>query len=224
VKEKIKILVSSCEYGDFTFKGHEDKVEHYNGYEIRSIVHTDNESLAAKKSMHPRVYGKVNKMMNWDLYPGYDYYVWRDARIFFKSSDCVVDFVESLVGNVGFFNHRFNDSIQKELEYIEKNKQLKYISSRYNVDLIESQVKKYLSDGMNQKHHFEGGLFCYSKSLIENRQSNLMKSWFCETMMWSENDQISLPYAIWCSGVIPYVYSGNVIENKWTINDYTNYC
>lgn len=218
-----KILVSSVEYGDFIFKGPIDEVVVVGDYEIRFVTHTDDTSFIAKKSMHPRMYGKIDKMMSWDLYPGYDYYVWKDSRIFFISADHVVDFVESLVGDVGFFNHRFNGSIQKELEHIKENRSLKYISSRYDVDLIEAQVNKYLSDGIDQKYHFEGGLFCYSKSLIEDRQSNLMKSWFCETMMWSENDQISLPYAIWSFGITPHVYSGNVLKNKWTLNDYTNY-
>lgn len=219
----VKVLVSSCEYGDFHFKGHHDKTEEGDGYEIRSIVHTDKESLVTRNSMHPRMYGKINKMMNWVLYPGYDYYIWRDSRIFFKSLDCIIDLVCNLKKDVAFFNHRFNKSIEEELDHVLKLRDEEYIKTRYSMDVIQAQVDSYVSNGIDQKNHFECGLFVFSKDLVSNHQNNLMRHWFTETMMWSENDQISLPYSLFMTKTDYQILEGDVLKNKWTTSDYKGY-
>lgn len=218
----VKILVSSCEYGDFHFKGHHDKTEKREGYEIRSIVHTDKESLVSRKSMHPRMYGKINKMMNWSLYPGYDFYVWRDCRISFRSNDHIIDFVESMRGDLGLFKHRFSGSVEQEKNHVLKKMSSEYIKKRYTEGLIRGQFDAYKKAGFHQGDHFECGLFCYSKDLVLNPY-NVMSSWFKETMIWSENDQMSLPYSVWEHKISPHVYEGDVLNNKWTTSNYKNY-
>ena len=223
MSEKVKILVSSCEYGNYAFSGHVDETVHVGDYEIRNVTHTDDRSIVPKKSMHPRMYGKINKMMNWVLYPDYDYYVWRDSRIFFKSHSHVVDFVSSLKKDVGFFKHRFSDSIEDEIRHVVEKKDSDYIKTRYSIDVMKSQVDFYLSDNIDQKDHFEGGLFVFSKNLISNSSNNLMRHWLSETMMWAENDQISLPYSIFKTDTDCQVFEGSVLNNKWTSNNYKGY-
>lgn len=218
MSEKVKILVSSCEYGDFTFNGHEDKVEDHNGYQIRSIVHTDNESLMTRKSMHPRMYGKVNKMMNWYLYPGYDFYIWRDCRISFLSNDHIVDFVESLEKDIGLFHHRSSNTIKTSMGVSE------YTLRRYTMPLVQAQISHYLKKGIREEYgHFEGGLFVFRKDLVKDEHNNLMRMWLSETMTWSENDQLSLPYCLESHGIEPQVFEGNVLSNKWTSANYSDY-
>lgn len=218
----IKVLVSSCEYGDFEFNGHEDKTIEHNGYEIRSIVHTDKESLMTRESMHPRMYGKINKMMNWVLYPDYDFYIWRDSRISFRSNDHIIDFVQSMRGDLGLFKHRFNSSIEQEKNHVLERMSSEYMKKRYTEGLIRGQFDAYKKSGFKQEGHFEGGLFCYSKDLVSNPY-NVMSSWFKETMIWSENDQMSLPYSVWEHKISPHVYEGDVLNNKWTTSNYRNY-
>ena len=222
----MKILVSSCEYGDFTYKGHSDVNYDLGNAEVRMITHTDESSVLSRNSMHPRLYGKINRMMDWSLYPGYDYYIWTDSRIEFHSPKHVLDFVASMSGDIGFFRHRFVSSIQEEADFITERKDLQYISSRYNIPLINAQVKHYKNAGFDshkQPAHFETGLFCYSKSLVDDKDCNLMTSWLMNTMMWSANDQISLPFSVWSLGIKPHIYEGNVLQNRWTSNNYSGY-
>ena len=222
----MKILVSSCEYGDFYYRGHYDITHDLESAKIRMITHTDESSILSRNSMHPRLYGKINRMMEWSLYPGYDYYIWTDSRIEFISTNSILEFVNCMSGDIGFFKHRFCSSIQEEADHIIERKDHLYISSRYNIPLIKAQVENYKSLGFNpdkQPNHFETGLFCYSKSLVDNKNHNLMTSWFMNTMMWSANDQISLPFSLQSLGIKPYIYEGNVLKNKWTSNNYLGY-
>ena len=222
----MKILVSSCEYGDFHYRGHYDITHYLGNSKIRMIRHNDESSMLSRNSMHPRLYGKINRMMDWYLYPGYDYYIWTDSRIEFNSTNSILEFVNSMSSDIGFFRHRFVSSIQEEADHVIERKDLPYISSRYNIPLIKAQVENYRNAGFNpekQPNHFETGLFCYSKSLVENKNHNLMTFWLMNTMMWSANDQISLPFSLWSLGVEPYIYEGNVLGNKWTSNNYSGY-
>jgi hypothetical protein len=213
-----RILISSCEYGDFKFNGHEDKTDKHNGYEIRSIVHTDRESLMSRKSMHPRMYGKINRMMNWALYPGYDFYIWRDCRISFLSYNHIIHLVESLTKDIGLFHHRGAKSIKTSMGVSE------YTLRRYTMPIVRAQINHYLQKGIKEEYgHFETGLFVFRKELVEDENNNLMRMWLSETMMWSENDQLSLPYCLEACGVEPQILEGSAVENKWTVSNYLNY-
>jgi len=221
--KKIKILVSSCEYGDFSFVGHQDESHSIDGYEVRSIIHTDDESFLSRDSIHPRMCGKINRMMNWSFYPGYDYYVWKDSRIFFHSLAHIVDFVSCLEKDVGFFKHRFNSSLIDEFNHVNQMKDNEYIKSRYSIKTMQSQVNHYVNEGVSQADHFETGLFVFSKNLVSNDTDNLMRHWLTETMIWSENDQISLPYSIHKTQTDYQVFEGDVLNNRWTFHDYSGY-
>jgi hypothetical protein len=40
------------------------------------------------------------------------------------------------------------------------------------------------------------GTFIYSKSIIENKEYNLMKEWFYQNCLWAVQDQVSFPYLL----------------------------
>jgi hypothetical protein len=62
---------------------------------------------------------------------------------------------------------------------------------------MTEQVSSYMKDPTWQDNLLLAcGIFIYSKSIIENKEYNLMKEWFYQNCLWSVQDQLSLPYLI----------------------------
>jgi hypothetical protein len=99
-----------------------------------------------------------------------------------------------------FGKHKDRNSITSETDFIlkgMKNGREQYLVSRYEGEPIGKQLENYLKDETFVDNNlFSLGFFVYSKSLVKNRQHNLMTDWFLHNCYWSIQDQISLPYLL----------------------------
>lgn len=174
------------------------------------IFWNDTNTLVRTNSMHPRLHAKVPKMMSWYLYPNCDYYMWIDNRFNIMNSDVVESYISELGdADALFYRHtefsRGRTSIQSEFDFIdnilknENDHRHEYLNSRYGgqeYENMKNQIQTYLNDkDFKDEVMIEAGCFVYSKRLIE-KQHNIMIEWMLHNMMYSINDQLSLPYLL----------------------------
>jgi hypothetical protein len=191
-----RVLVMTANTGA---SGSNDMVEQV-GTEVDFIcIDNDNYPLR-NNSLSPRMLGKMPKMLAWEMYPGYDYYIWIDIRFKFSRSDAVGWFINQLHDNdAAFFVHPGRNKIIDELIFVENEitNNNEYFISRYSGENMRSQVETYLADPeFVDNTLFAAGAFIYTPTLVANESYNLMKEWFYQNCVWSVQDQLSLPYVL----------------------------
>lgn len=219
---KKKIHITSCVFGKNLSI---DKINlpqqiENDRYEITTSFYNDDNFPLRDKSLHPRLKGKIPKMLEW-MNVDADYYVWVDYPIEIITNE-FYKIVEELEGfDMGLFNHRERNSIVEELEFMENeaNNNNDYITSRYNNEPIREQVENYLKDfNFNDNKLFNMGFFIYSKNVVNNVEFNIMKDWFFHNTIYSIQDQISFPYLLSKHKIKYKVFEfGNVYDNPYTI-------
>ena len=153
-----------------------------------------------ERAMHPRLAGKIPKMLAWEVHPGYDYYLWIDSCFTMTRKDAVGWFLDQL-GNhdAAFFRHRYRTSISEELDFVTSGMRAgdEYLLERYRGEDMAGQVASYLADPtFSDTLLIEAGAFIYSAKIVQDAKSNVMKEWFHQNCRWSVQDQLSLPYVL----------------------------
>ena len=213
----IKVLVTTaCFSSGLHSKWVDQKSDKYEIIFNRIDDYTESARI---KSMSPRLRGKISKMIVWEDHPGYDYYIWADSSFSISDEKAIEILVDECIGvDACFFKHIARTSVKQELDFVlslmEGGNQ--YLLDRYDGEKMKEQVEYYFKDHTwNDNYLFECGIFIYSKSVIENKNYNLMKEWFYQNCLWSVQDQLSLPYLIHKFNINYKLLPGNVYENKY---------
>lgn len=194
----MKIKLTSCNFSDnqSLIINNQDEIDRLN---VDVKIYNDLNTPSRLLSMHPRLKGKIPKMLEWISSPGYDYYIWVDSK--FTLNNGIIETLINKLGDadLGLFNHLNRDSIQSELEFvnllIEQGNH--YLNSRYVGEHMDKQVSDYLNDKtFVDDKLFAAGCFIYSSKLVENTEYNLLKEWFFHNNIYSIQDQLSLPYLL----------------------------
>jgi hypothetical protein len=213
-----KVLITTA---SFSFGGlHSTWVEQVSEkYSVTFNRIDDRSETPREKAMHPRLRGKIPKMIVWEDFPDFDYYVWLDCRFSILQPDSIERFVDECSDvDACFFNHCARTSVKQELDFVvslmEQGNQ--YLIDRYQNERMTDQVESYLKDKTwNDNRLFECGAFVYSKNVIANRDHNLMKEWFYQNCIWSVQDQLSLPYLLHKFQTNYKTFPGNVYDNSF---------
>lgn len=191
-----------------------------NKYDITLNRISDETDSARPLAMHPRLRGKMPRMLAWEEHPGYDYYIWMDARFSLldnKAIERMVDYCRDT--DVCFFKHSQRSSVKSEVQFVLSllNNKNQYILDRYREERIAEQLEHYQKDKTwDDNFLIESGTFIYSKNIVENKEYNLMKEWFYHNCLWSVQDQISLPYLLHKFKTKYKFFEDNVYHNKYT--------
>lgn len=152
------------------------------------------------------------KMFSWKNAEA-DYYIWLDGSLRLATNQAVNWMMmhlnyESNDTDLVLFKHPTRSNIIEEVDYIESeiNKGNEQMIARYNLDVLKSQVSRYLKEMPHMKTFPlpDTRAFLYSNDLIGSiyrKWSNFMYDWFCHTVTESMNDKISLMYVIHYSGI-----------------------
>lgn len=168
--------------------------------DVDFICFNDATHATREHAMHPRLAGKIPRMLAWEIHPGYDYYLWMDLRFSMTRPDAVGWFLDQLGDHdAAFFRHRYRMSIKEELDFVLSGMRAgnEYLLERYAGEDMERQVESYLGDPtFNDTLLIESGAFIYSSRIVQDARSNVMKEWFHQNCRWSVQDQLSLPYVL----------------------------
>lgn len=216
--EEVKVLVSTASFGSPL---HSKWVtQDSNKYSITFNRVSDQTETARSLAMHPRLRAKMIRMLAWEEHPGYDYYIWMDARFSLLDSRAIermVDYCRDT--DACFFKHSARSSVESEttfvIDFLNANDQ--YILNRYEGEKLIEQLNHYQKDeSWNDNFLIESGTFIYSKNIVENKEYNLMKEWFYHNCLWSVQDQISLPYLLHKFKTKYKFFEKNVYDNNYT--------
>lgn len=213
----IKVLVTTALFGGKLYSTWVNQKS--DRYEIIFNRIDDSTESARIKSMMPRLRGKIPKMVIWEEYPDYDYYIWADSRFSINNENAVEKLVDEC-NNVDacFFKHLSRNSVKQEADFVLDLMAggNQYLLDRYEGEKIKEQIEYYFKDSTwIDNCLFECGIFIYSKSIIKNKSYNLMKEWFYQNCLWSVQDQLSLPYLIHKFNTKYKILPGNVYENNY---------
>ncbi len=191
----MKIAILSAILGDFDtpFEPVKQETEH----EVTFHCFTDKD-FPPIAGLTPRMQYRIPKLFGWEMFPGYDLYIWLDGVVSFKRPDSVQWYVDQLGdADMAFFHHPYRHSIRSEVDHIEEHlqKEKPYITPRYKNGLHKEQYQEILKwEEYVDDKLWASTTFIYRDS-DEVRQ--MMMDWWFNQSRYFTVDQIVLPFLLW---------------------------
>jgi hypothetical protein len=198
----MKICVVSASLGGVD-SVHDELHQHApQSVEHDRFTFTDENFQPRDKSMLPRLQAKIPKMFAWQMHPGYDYYVWHDGSIVFRSPDALRFLVEECEGHdIVVFKHPVRPDIRQEYRYTRKGikQKAKYMLSRFTGEFLQEQYDEILADKeFVDDSLYLGGIFIYKNT---PQVQGMLKEWWYHVSRYLIQDQLAFPYVIQKSGI-----------------------
>lgn len=144
----------------------------------------------------PRFQYRIPKLFGWQMFPGYDDYIWLDGSVTFLRPDCVKYYMEQLGdADMCFFKHPTRRNIRQESAHIEEHLQAgkPYIGARYVNGLHKEQLADILDQDYKDDKLYASTTFIYHDS---EEVRDAMRLWWLHQSRYFTVDQIALPYAV----------------------------
>ena len=220
-----RIAVISANLGgidnDINTNTPKQKIE--EGYELEFFLLTDTNFPPRHRSLHPRLQAKIPKMLGYELYPGFDYYIWHDGNFSLNNEYSVMEFVKRCEGyDICFLPHPSRTTVGEEFEFMFKRlNNNRYLLERYQNEYLQEQRQLYSKlEGFSDQPVFALGSFIYSKDMTTKQDFNIFQQWFYHNCRYSVQDQLSLPYLLLKN---KSVYTFNMLEGTLSNNKYVTY-
>jgi hypothetical protein len=145
----------------------------------------------------PRLQYRIPKLYGWEMFPGYDYYIWLDGGCSLLRPDCVEYYLEQLGdADIAFFKHPTRSNLREEVAHIQEHLDLgkPYITSRYKNGLHQEFLDKILTEGYPDKTLYASTVFIYRNT---DKVSNFLEEWWKLQSRYFTCDQVQLSYALW---------------------------
>jgi len=168
-----------------------------HGVQLETFLFTEANFPARSKSLSPRMAAKIPKMFMWDLKPGYDFYLWTDAALTFRSPNTAKFFVDQLGDDydIVVFTH-WSPSAHAEAESLRRElaKGCAYVGPRYTDEDLEGEMKAIEADrDFADNAMWCGGTFCY-RPIPQIKAA--MKEWWYRTTRFHCCDQFAFPHVL----------------------------
>lgn len=195
----MRVAILSANLGSFDVTP-KDPVEqkHSHGWEMEVTFHrfTDKD-FPPIAGLSGRFQYRIPKLFGWDMFPGYDYYIWLDSSMSFERPDCVEWFLKQLGdADAAFFRHPWRGTIQQEVDHLETklNEGNKYLVPRYKNGLhkeVHALIKK--DPDFVDNHLYASNVFIYRNN---EKAREMLRDWWYFQSRYFTCDQVALPYAI----------------------------
>lgn len=194
----MRIAILTANLGNFDTPV--DPIEQNTSHEVAFHRFTDDD-FPPVTGLTPRLQYRIPKLFGWQMYPGYDAYIWLDGSMTFGRPDSLEWFVFQLgEADCAFFKHPVRKTIRHEVRHInEKLLYHPYIITRYKNGLHNENLKEAMSDfTFKDRNLYASTVFMYRNT--ENVQDFMWKWWAYQSRYYS-CDQVALPYAIHKSNI-----------------------
>lgn len=220
----MRIAIISANFGKGKYYQDKHITQDVNdNLEIKYFFLNEEKFPLREHALQPCLQGKIVKMLGYELFPDFDYYVWLDSNITLNDKNSIKWLIDKCYGyDFAFFRHYKRNSVLEEAEYIIKllKNNNEYLSKRCKYELIEEQIEFYKKKQLFKNDKlFACGAFIYSKSMIFKQEFNIMQQWYYHCCRFNVRDQISLPFLL---DVNP-IYTFNVIKESLINNIYLKY-
>lgn len=190
----MRVCVHSAIFGNFDVpKEHELQ----QGVDADRCLLTDDNFPSRAHCMGNRLRARIPKMFGWDIWPGYDYYLWLDGSIRLSQPDSVRWFLDKLSdGDFAVFKHPVRNTIAEEADYLRTKLKAgsHYINSRYGGEDLDGQLRAIeQNDSYADTRLFATGAFMYRPSPAVTKA---LTDWWVHTSRFHVIDQLAFPYVI----------------------------
>ena len=158
-------------------------------------------------------------MFGWELFPGFDYYIWVDASMSVSHPDCAEWFVSKCEHHdIAVFRHPDRKTVREEYEFVKEKLEQgnKYLSSRYEGEWLDAQAQSILSNPtFRDENLYASTAFVYKPN---NHVKDAFREWWWHKSRYLLHDQLAFPYVLdraWCNV--------NVIEESYLKIPYLTY-
>lgn len=161
------------------------------------------ETMYAPRPMDtPRRAAKYPKLFPW-LYSDDGPWIWADGSMEIKSPTFAEEALAA-VDYVGMWKHPARDCAYQEAAF-------SAVLPKYYGEQLDEQTAAYLEDGFPRHWGlWAAGLIVYKSVTIV-----LGTAWMKEIEKWGIQDQVSLSYAAWKTGLIPEHLPHHLLDNPW---------
>src|SRR3990167_6446661 len=146
----MKIALLSANLGNFDVKAKDPvKQDLTEGISEITFHRFTDEDFPPIIGLTPRLQYRIPKMFGWQMFPGYDFYIWLDGSVSLKRPACVKWYLEQLGDNdIAFFAHPNRGTIREETDHIEEHLQKgkPYLTERYKNGLHKEQLVEIMKD------------------------------------------------------------------------------
>ena len=172
--------------------------------------------IPPREDEHSRLTAKRVKMLQTALPTEAPYVLWLDGNIRIRDSRFPVLAAE-VTGDapMGVFRHPRRDDVLDEAKFSHIEAPEKYRS----LPLIE-QVSHYRTLGLPYPSGlYCGGVVCWN--MLHPTTRRLADAWWQECVLWTYQDQLSLPFVLWAHALKPAVFPIDILEpelwvgNRW---------
>lgn len=188
----MKIAILQCVLGGFDKPV--DPVAQKTKYEVVFHRFID-ENFPPITGLTPRFQYRIPKLFGWQMFSGYDTYIWLDGSMSFTRPDCVEWFLEQLGDNdIAFFKHPWRSSIREEVEHIElKLKE----NSKYIVPRYKNGLHREFYDFITRKGYEDKSLYASTSFIYRNNDKvqTFMNMWWLWQSRYYTVDQLSQTYS-----------------------------
>lgn len=159
--------------------------------------------------LSPRFQYRIPKLFSWQMFPGYDYYLWMDGEWTLKRPDSIKWYLQQL-GNadMGFYGHPNRSTIAAEVKHIDDylhrraggKKGQDYLLARYKNGLHQEQYADILLDNdFVDETLYASTVFLYRDS---EEVRDALRLWWLHQSRYFTCDQVALPYVLWKSNIV----------------------
>jgi hypothetical protein len=163
-----------------------------------------------------RLQYRIPKLFGWEMFPGYDIYIWLDGSMSLQHPESVMWFLQQLGdSDMAFFKHPWRKTIRDEVDHIEEKLQQgnTYITSRYKNGLHKEQLALILDDTKYKDDHlFASTAFIYRNT--ERVKETLQVWWFYQSRYFT-CDQVVLPYVLHNSKLKINTINQNIFKSEY---------
>lgn len=187
----MKTAVLTCILGGFDTPV--DPPEQSKEFDFHRFTDEDFPAIAG---LTPRLQYRIPKTHGFEMFPGYDRYLWLDGALTLARKDSL-EWFEEMLGDqdIAFFKHPWRKTMREETDHIEEylNKKDKYITPRYENGLHKEQLAKCFAESPTYE---DNALYTSTAFFYKNtpKVQAMLKDWWYEGSRHFTVDQIVLPY------------------------------
>lgn len=214
MNKKVRILHVSANNNNYHKDYSAENVEQVSSIIEHNIVYLNDSNYPPRiNALHPRLQSKIPKMLAFELFPDYDYYLWTDSNITLKTSETIETIYNKCSSkDIVLFKHHVRNFVHEEFTFMFDNIHIPYLEKYINEPFQEQLevYKKTCSDFQNLPL-YEMGCFMYKNN---ERMRKTMKEWFYHNARYSIQDQLSIPYVLDMFRPHVGILGKNIINNR----------
>lgn len=168
------------------------------------------------KGLSPRLQYRIPKCFGWQMFAGYDYYLWLDGSMSLQNPNSVKWFLEKIKDkDLAIFKHPWRHTIEEETAHVEEKlaNGNPYIVSRYFNGLHKEQLDECFADPkFKDENLYASNVFMYKNN---EKVQMMLKDWWYYGTRYFTVDQIALPYVIFQNDLKVAKLEEDVFKNDY---------